>query len=256
MYPYLFNNKHLPTYGILFFLGIISSFLVSLFTSKKSNLNKYDMMYASAFALCGGIIGAKTLFLISSLKFLLDNHIPFLVAFKSGFVFYGCFLGGALGYYIYCKIYKLDVICFYDRAVVCLPLGQFIGRIGCFCAGCCYGKPTNSFLGVIYKNPIDPNVPIGVKLLPTQLFEAVFCFFLFVLLLIINNKKTKKGTKMLIYIFSYSVFRFINEIFRYDSIRGNTGVLSTSQIISLFLFCFAAFYYIYFYKHDYVSIFK
>lgn len=248
MYPYLFGNENLPTYGILFFIGIICSFVVSLRNMKKSDVSKEDMMYASSFALIGGILGAKILFLLASLKVIIENHIALIDVIKSGFVFYGGFLGGALGYYIYCRIYKIDVIKMYDRAVCALPLGQFFGRLGCFCAGCCYGRPTDSFLGVIYTSPADPNCPRGIKLLPTQLFEAFFCLALFFVLLVVNKKKVKKGTKMLIYVFSYGIFRFINEIFRYDSIRGGIGFLSTSQIISLALIIFAIVYYFRIYR--------
>lgn len=245
MYPYLDQNHYFPTYGVLFFIGIISSILVSLCNNKRKKINKDDMMYASSFALIGGILGAKLLFIVSNINIIIENNINFTDIIKSGFVFYGGFLGGALGYFIYAKLYKISVIDFYDNAVCSLPLGQFFGRLGCFFAGCCYGRPTDSIIGIIYTNPADPNTPTGIKLLPVQLFEALFCLVLFFVIFFINKKELKKGTKMLVYLFSYSTFRFINEFFRYDFVRGGIGFLSTSQIISILLFMFALFYLLY-----------
>ncbi|MGM9873961.1 MAG: prolipoprotein diacylglyceryl transferase [Bacilli bacterium] len=242
MFPYLDKNHYIPTYGVLFLLGIVASFIVSLINSKKSKLNRDDMMYASAFALVGGMIGAKLLFILTNLELIIASELSLYEVLKSGFVFYGGLLGGALGYFIYAMVYKINVIDFYDHVVCSLPLGQVFGRIGCFCAGCCYGRPTDSFLGVIYTAPADINTPVGVKLLPVQLFESFFCLVLFIVLAIVNRKPTKRGTRMLIYLFGYSVFRFINEIFRYDSIRGGIGILSTSQIISILIFIFALVY--------------
>lgn len=245
MFPYIDSSHKIPTYGLLFLVGIACSLIISSLNSKRSGIKKDDLIYVASFALIGGLLGAKILFIFTSLDLVSKNNIPLVYLIRSGFVFYGGLLGGALGYFIYGKIYKISVVKLFDNAVTSLPLGQVFGRIGCFSAGCCYGRPTNSFLGVIYTSPLDPNTPTGIPLLPTQLFEAGYCFIIFIVILIANTNSVKTGTKTLIYIFSYSFCRFINEFFRYDSIRGHFLNLSTSQLISICLFLFSLTYIVY-----------
>lgn len=225
-------------YGILFVIGMGVAILYSrFFASRSSRINKDDLLYAACFALVGGILGAKLLSILTSIDVIIKYKIPFIDVIKNGFVFYGGFLGGALGYFIYSKAYKISYFDLTDNAVQALPLGHAFGRIGCFCAGCCYGKETNSFLGVIYTHPADPYCPTGIKLLPTQLFESAFCFLLFLVILIIKKKRTnlKSGFLTLLYVFSYATFRFLIEFLRGDEARRGFLSLSTSQWISLLL---------------------
>lgn len=245
MYPYLFNVEKLPMYGIMFVIGIAVSLVYSRFVaSKTSKVNKDDLLYGACFALVGGILGAKLLSILTSIDIIIEYKIPFIDVIKNGFVFYGGFLGGALGYFIYAKIYKIPFFGLTDNAVQSLPLGHAFGRIGCFCAGCCYGRETDSFLGVIYKNPADPHCPVGVKLLPTQLFESAFCVLLFFALMIIHRKfkNLKQGTLTVIYVLSYGTFRFLIEFLRGDEARRSFLALSTSQWISLLLIGFGVVY--------------
>lgn len=260
MYPEFLGIKNLPTYGVCFVVGILASYLVAFFNvrNKKTDISHEDLLYGSTFAIIGGIIGAKLLaylvdipLVVDYLKwaFTQDNTAELLkTLITSGFVFYGGVLGGALGYFIYARMYKLSVIKFYDNAVCCLPLGHAFGRLGCFAAGCCYGRPTTSWMGVHYKNPTDPILKFicdelpGIKFLPVQLFEVGFNLIIFVALLLVNRKPRKRGTKMLIYLFSYGTCRFINEFFRFDSSRGFLLRLSTSQWISLGLITFGVVY--------------
>ena len=245
MYPYLFNNVHLPMYGIMFMIGIAVSLLYSHFVAaKNSKVNKDDLLYGACFALVGGIIGAKLLSILTSIDLIIKYHIPFMDVMKNGFVFYGGFLGGALGYFIYAKVYKIPFFGLTDNAVQSLPLGHAFGRIGCFCAGCCYGKETTSFLGVIYTNPADPYCPTGIKLFPTQLFEAAFCLLLFFAIMIVRRryKDIKTGILTIIYLLSYGTFRFLIEFLRGDEARRSLLTLSTSQWISLVLIIFGLVY--------------
>ena len=245
MYPYLFENTHLPMYGIMFMLGITVSLLYSRFVAAKtSKVNKDDLLYGACFALVGGITGAKLLSILTSIDYIIKYQIPFMDVMKNGFVFYGGFLGGALGYFIYAKVYKIPFFGLTDNAVQSLPLGHAFGRIGCFCAGCCYGKETTSFLGVIYTHPADPYCPVGVKLFPTQLFESAFCLILFFALLTVKRKckYIRTGVLTIIYLLSYGTFRFLIEFLRGDEARRSFLTLSTSQWISLVLIIFGFVY--------------
>ena len=238
MYPYLFGNEKIPTYGVCFFIGIVVTLLLLLFYIRKRSpeVNKDDSLLAACFALIGGIVGAKLLAILTSINYIVEYKPSFIDVMRNGFVFYGGLIGGFFGYFIYGKVYKIPVMALTDEGSQVLPLGHGIGRIGCFCAGCCYGRPTDSVIGVVYTHPSDPLTPTGVKLLPVQLFEAGFCLIVFIVLFILNKKRPlKRGINTTIYIGSYSIFRFINEFFRYDAERGLLLGLSTSQWISICL---------------------
>lgn len=237
MYPYLFGNDKIPMYGVCFGIGIAAALLLLLFyIPKRSRIKKDDLLYGSCFALIGAIVGAKLLCVLLNIKIIIAVKPSLYDVLKNGFVFYGGLIGGFLGYLIYSLCYKLDVIDFTDAASQVVPLGHAIGRVGCFCAGCCFGRPTDSILGVIYTHPTDPSTPIRVKLLPTQLFETGYDLILFVILFALNFKKPqKKGVNTTIYVVGYAVCRFINEFFRYDAERGFLLGLSTSQWISILL---------------------
>ena len=126
-----------------------------------------------------------------------------------------------------------------------IALGQSIGRLGCFAAGCCYGKPTHSFLGVTFTNPYSNQtvgVPLWIPLHPTQLYEAAANLVIFAILWLKLKRKKFDGQVFILYLTLYSVVRFTIEFFRGDPDRGFLfgGLLSTSQFISVILMIAAA----------------
>ena len=113
-----------------------------------------------------------------------------------------------------------------------VALAQGFGRIGCFLAGCCYGKETESVFSVIFQN--SEYAPNHVALIPTQLYSGGLDFLHFLLLLLIARNKKEDGQVTACYLIFYSIGRFVIEFFRGDIIRGSVGILSTSQFISIF----------------------
>jgi phosphatidylglycerol:prolipoprotein diacylglycerol transferase len=108
-----------------------------------------------------------------------------------------------------------------------------IGRIGCFCAGCCYGRAMDPPFGVYFR--ADSVAPIGVALFPVQLLESVLNFILFIILFGYSRKPRADRQITGLYIACYGVIRFILEFFRGDGERGILWIFSTSQWISLAL---------------------
>ena len=124
-----------------------------------------------------------------------------------------------------------------------LPLIHAFGRIGCFLAGCCYGIPYCGYFNVVF--PKNSFAPQGINLFPIQLCEAFFLILLSFFLLYLTLKN-KSRHMVLIYLFCYSIIRFILEFLRYDSARGKVLFFSTSQWISLIILIYTI---IYFSKH-------
>ena len=112
-------------------------------------------------------------------------------------------------------------------APCCIIIAHAFGRVGCFFAGCCYGKETDSFLGVQF-----PNLPHPVH--PTQLYEAVFLFLLFAICFILLMKKDFKHN-LTVYLIAYGIFRFLIEFVRADNRGEFFPGISPSQFWSILM---------------------
>ena len=145
----------------------------------------------------------------------------------------GGVIGGIIGGWIWCKIRKLDFMAYFDLMIPVVALAQGFGRIGCFFAGCCYGKETTGF-GVVF--PHGSLAPSGVKLIPTQLISSFGDFVLFFFLIRVYNDPEHRDETAAWYLILYSLGRFMVEFLRGDEIRGFIMGLSTSQFISIFMF--------------------
>ena len=189
---------------------------------------------------------AKILYIFTDLQNFIQNPIEFLKF--SGFVVFGGIIGGTLTICGYCKLHKVSMIDYLDVAVPGVALAQGFGRIGCLLAGCCYGRPTESAIGITFTH--SDFAPNGIKLLPTQIMMSIGDFIIALILFIACGYLEKKimkqkgldtipsstgGRLTLIYLGLYSFGRFFMEFFRNDY-RGNIGILSTSQFIGVLMF--------------------
>lgn len=223
-------------YGVLIVLGILAALIVGCFRNRHNDIGKEDFLFSAAFAVAFGFIGAKLFSVIGNLPAIIDGKYEFTDVLKNGFVFYGGFFGGAAGVLFYCRKYRLPLMQVADGICVVLPLAHAFGRVGCFCAGCCYGCPTDSVIGIAYTQPLAYNPYIGQKLVPIQLFEAAALILLFILLTFLGTKKRKSGFLTYLYVAGYAVIRFITEFWRGDETRGFVGAISTSQFIAVLIF--------------------
>ncbi len=243
MFPYIrLGPLTLGTYGVLIVLGFALGVLVAVLRRKLYGLGAEDILYAMLFAGIGIGVGGKLLFLLTALPDLIQNAgelisspeqlMSYLVG---GFVFYGGLFGGLLGAYLYTRRYGISFVEFCNTAIVSEPLIHAFGRLGCFCAGCCYGVPMDPPLGLYFDS--SPVAPHGVALFPVQLLEAGLNLLLFLLffVLALAFRKRRRLSPVPVYLISYAVIRFVLEYFRYDTVRGIFFGLSTSQWISIVL---------------------
>ena len=216
-------------YGLMIGLGVMAALLLGDYRAKKFGLNG-DHIYGMTFsAVILGFVAARILFIITEWENFLQNPMQYLAG--AGFVVYGGIIGGALTIYGFCKIKKIDMLSYLDLMIPSVALAQGFGRIGCFLAGCCYGKETDSFLGVVFTN--SDFAPNGVKVLPTQLFMAGGDLIIMAILLWYAAKRPMRGRTSALYLILYSIGRFAIEFLRNDD-RGTVGALSTSQFIAIF----------------------
>jgi phosphatidylglycerol:prolipoprotein diacylglycerol transferase len=237
MHPRLLAFDHFVVYSFGAFMVI--AFLAALWwlrrTAPLQGIDARLLRALSLWLIAGGLIGAK-LFKIGRL--LLQQ--PFSIAALGGA---GDFYGGFLGALVVALIYfwrhpELSAWRVADLYGATLPLGQAIGRIGCFMAGDDYGTQTRVPWAVTFTDPeaaLVGGAPLGVPLHPVQLYEALVCFGIFLFLIWLTRRKRFEGEIVLAYALCYAVARFILEFFRGDLDRGFLlgGLLSTSQFIAL-----------------------
>lgn len=241
-------GKQIPLYGIFFYIGVLAAAVVAVFICKRRSLPKYEIVYSAIFTMIGAVIGAKLLFLIVSLKEIIEEQIPLMAVIKGGFVFYGGLLGGVIGLFIYVKMFKMSLSSFLDVYATVVPVGHAFGRIGCFFAGCCYGIHYDGPGACVYTETVG-QTPLNTPLLPVQLIEAACLFVLFAVLLIVYFKAKNRGIIGGIYLMAYAVIRFVLEFFRGDAERGSFLFLSTSQWISVAMLTAGALILFFVHKH-------
>ncbi len=119
-----------------------------------------------------------------------------------------------------------------------IALGHVVGRMGCFFAGCCWGRETDVPWAITFTDPYaaaNVGTPLNVPLHPTQLYEAGAEGLILLLLLSTEKKGTRyPGRTFWLYMLLYAISRFIIEFYRNDP-RGAVLMFSTSQFISIVL---------------------
>lgn len=179
-----------------------------------------------------GFLGANVLYLVNAKQNISLNNL-----INSGITFYGGLVSGIIVFSIYNLIRKINLLYMLNISIPSVIITHAFGRIGCFFSGCCFGKPTNSFIGVVFPNNSIPYNFYGeyIRIVPTQLLESFYLFFLFFIIL----KYVKLIYRLASYFIFYGLFRFILEYFRGDN-RGILfiNILSPSQTISLILIIF------------------
>ena len=218
-------------YGFMIAIGVLAAWLVVEQRARKLHLACEHIFYLVLWCVLGGFASAKILFWITEWKEVIRNPLEMLSS--DGFVVYGGIIGGILAGWIYCKVKKLNFLTYFDLMMPSIALAQGFGRIGCFLAGCCYGRETTSRFGVVF--PEGGLAPAGVKLIPTQLISSAGDFLIMIVLLLYYRKNKKDGTPGnvgFLYMLLYGVGRFLVEFLRNDN-RGGAWMFSTSQWISI-----------------------
>ena len=244
MHPILFHigNFELASYGLMTALGYGAAawYLVPrLKNCGIKGLNQDTFWNILFIVFLGAIVGGKLLFIILSWPqlgaTLADKFTTIIKDIRYGFVFFGGLIMAVSGAVWYMRRKKLPLLKTSDFLIVAVPLGHALGRVGCFLAGCCYGKPTNLPWGVRFTDPhtLVPPALAGVPLHPTQLYEAALNLALFLLLHYASKKPHKEGKILVEYVLCYAVMRFGIEFLRGDFRGGFLLGMSPSQVICL-----------------------
>lgn len=156
------------------------------------------------------------------------------LAWYGGSSFAGALAGGCLAALLYCHHYRIAPGQALDLgAALPFPLGQAIGRLGCLAAGCCYGRPTASPLGLY----LPDHDGLWAVRHPTQLLAAGADLLILAVLLAVERRAHRRvpppaGSLFLLYLVFYSLKRFALEFLRGDALPA-AGSLSWAHLVSL-----------------------
>jgi phosphatidylglycerol---prolipoprotein diacylglyceryl transferase len=240
----------LHTYGVLLAIAFLAGLWIAGRQAKKAGLDSNRITDMAVYVLIAGLIGAKLLLLGVEWSYFSKNPRELLSIFQSGGVFYGGLLGAFPVAWWYVRRHQLPGWRTADVLAPGVALGQGIGRLGCFAAGCCFGRPADVPWAVTFRDPYATRTvgtPLDQALHPTQIYESLAVFAIFGFLLWLLARKKFDGQVTLAYVALYSVVRFLIEFYRGDAARGTVfgGMLSTSQFIAILLVLGAALLYPY-----------
>ncbi len=237
MYPKLITIWKFNIYTYGFFLAV--AFIVGIYIAKRfaenSDIDPGKMADLCFYTLIGGVVFARLFYVVTNLTLFQGNFSGIFKIWEGGLVFYGGFIGALFTALVYIRyIVHLPFWKIADILAIPVAVGHGIGRIGCFFAGCCYGKTCDLPWAVVFNHPDTLAQPRGVPLHPTQLYSVAVNLSMALFLFLIKKRMKFDGQLFWIYILFYGISRFVVEIFRGD-FRGTLvfGVLSISQSIGI-----------------------
>lgn len=224
-------------YSVLILLGFILGYYLVINKCKQENIDKTLISNLCFYLIIVSILGARIYYCIFEWKYYINNPIDIIKIWEGGLAIHGGVIAGIIFIYFYTKKKKLGFLKLLDIFAPSLVLGQAIGRWGNFFNGEAYG-PITSFENLknlhIPKFIIDGMYIGGNYHVPTFFYESIGCLIVFIILIILRNKKsTKIGIITSIYFILYGLVRFFIEGLRTDSLM--LFNIKVAQLISIIM---------------------
>jgi phosphatidylglycerol:prolipoprotein diacylglycerol transferase len=247
MHPILFKigSFTVYTYGFCIALGAVLGVAYMTRQGNKqfgTTLDQSNTLFL--LLVISGVLGGKLFLVLEDPGFYSLN--PRGLLSPNGFVFYGSLLTCIPVMLWFFKRHNIPLWPMLDVMAIVTLILHLCGRIGCFMAGCCYGKVTTSTLGVVFTDPGCQAQPLHTPLHPTQLYEAGWLGIILIALVILKRRRQFEGQLFLLYLIAYAGGRSVIEIFRGDLDRGFIfqQYLSNAQLISAGVMGAASYYYV------------
>ncbi len=245
MHPVLFELGRLQirSYGFMLAVSFLLGIWLAARRAKRYGIDPQKILDLSVVIILAAVVGSRLLYVV----FHLDqyrNPLDVFALWQGGATFYGGFLLAMAASYWWVQRNGLKFLTVADVVAPSIALGLVFTRIGCFLSGCCYGKPTDGPLGIVFP----PDGPAGsaaaafaqemgrdvVALHPAQLYSSLKGLAIFALLLALQPKLKKRGSTFGLLLVLYGIGRFVVDFFRVyeDSARVLVG-LSFNQVISV-----------------------
>ena len=243
MYPKLISigSFYIPTYGVLIALAFLTGLWVTVRLAKRAGLAADTVSNLAVYCAIAGIIGAKLFMFLFDIGDYIRNpgQIFSMETLQAAGVFHGGFIAALIVAVLYMRRNHLPVWRTMDVFAPGVAIGQAIGRIGCFAAGCCWGRECDLPWGVRFRSDFAAPVPLDKPLHPTQLYESFADLMIFVILYRYFKRSPREGNVIGWYLVLYSTARFCIEFFRFHE-QALVGPFSLTQWIALGLLVLGA----------------
>src|SRR6266404_9970357 len=177
MYPRLFELGPITvyTYGVLLAAAYLFGLQLARVRARARGLDADRILDLGIYIIISALIGAKLLLLVTDFGAFSADPRELLTLARSGGVFYGGLILAVAVALWYIRRVRLPLWTTCDVFAPGIALGHIVGRLGCFFAGCCYGRPTTLPWGITFTDPFaaaNVGTPLNTPLHPTQLYEA------------------------------------------------------------------------------------
>ncbi len=238
MHPQLFSIGPftLHTYGLFVALGFLLGLWVATKLGRQQGISPQQVLDMGFIILFSAVLGSRLLYVLMNLSHYSRHPWGIFEIWNGGLVFSGGAICAVAAIVWYARRHNLALLRLADIWAPAAALGQGFGRIGCFMAGCCYGKPTHVPWAVIFTDP-RALAPLHQPLHPTEIYHAVSGFAIFGILLFLHRKRSYTGRVFIWYLLLHSFSRLLIERFRGDD-RGmffHTGMTVTQFVSTLIL---------------------
>ncbi len=218
MFPVLLKYGPIQvfTYGFFLALAFLSAIYLAAREAKRLGLPQgrfYDLCF---YAVLGALVGSRLLYVFLELPMFLANPLKIFALWEGGLVFHGGLVAAVGVAFYYMRRHSLPWRPCFDALAVGMPMGQVLGRVGCFMAGCCFGAPSSLPWAVTFTNP-ESLCPFREPLHPSQLYEALLLLGVFGVVYRLRTRKRFDGQLMLTYFLLAGTVRFVVEFFRHPA---------------------------------------
>lgn len=237
MHPILLQlgSFSIKTYGFFIAIGFLAGIAVAVKEAKRIHYDQQVVLDTAFYMILGAVVGSRLFYVLTHMSYYRQNPLDMLKVWEGGLTFYGGFILAVAACVWMAKKNSCGIWKTFDLFAPSLAIGVFFGRIGCFFAGCCYGRDCALPWAVTFTDP-QSLARLHMPLHPTQLYCAAGSAVTLLLLLAMKDRKTFDGQLALTWIFCYSCFRLIEEMFRGD-VRGDLlfGLYPASQVLAVLL---------------------
>lgn len=242
----LFDGIEVRWYGLIITLGIVLAFTYCAFRSKQEGIKFDDLLDFAIFTVIFGVIGARTFYVLTSLKDgKYTSFYDIIAIWEGGLAIYGAIIAGAITIFLICRYKKINALKMFDAVAPAVMIGQILGRWGNFFNGEAYGRAVSEdSLFYFIRMGINPHNIKEVSRFdmafvhPTFLYESVWNLVGFLIINALYKKKKFDGQIVLMYITWYGFGRMLIEGLRTDSLY--VGVFRISQVIGFLCFIIGA----------------
>ncbi len=239
----------ITSFGVMMALSFLTGFWIVRLELLRKGLDEELAGDVLMGAILGGIIGAKVYYVLLNWPLTVQDPVGMLFS-RAGLVWYGGFIGGAIGVSLAIHRRKAPVPVLADVCAPALALAYAVGRMGCFLVGDDYGRPTDSWVGIAFPNGSPPSTAGNLRRMfgvsipdsvpetavlavhPTQLYEIGMSLLIFAVLWRLRREPWKAGRLFALWLALAGLERLIVEFFRAKDDRF-FGVLTLAQLISI-----------------------